>query len=396
MGQADVNKRVLVSYGFLRSSWAIVRNLARNGLEVHVGHHQKYYMTKYSRYVSGAMEYPDFKTNPEQFVEAIVGYCERHNIGTYIPSHEEGFIVSRFLGRFPKTIRVGVGRYDSIKQLSDKKETASLCRQVGIRHPKTICFTSYEDLELKKDLIPYPGILKSRVSHGSHGIYIYRDSSQFWKGWLKLTSNQSIEGESLPVAQEYLEGKRIYTTNVLTSEGGIEAVFQRRNLREKELFGGAAVKCESTLEPRLRDTTEELVAHVRLSGVAMFEYLVDEVTHEYWLMEVNPRYWGTTAHDIDCGIEFPWLQYCLLQNIPVKIRPDYPLGVKSKWIVGDILALAKRLMHDRPHTWPAEITEHFDFDTHSYIDFKLDDPVPFFVQVLIYLKNSRAILGAHV
>ena len=174
---------------------------------------------------------------------------------------------------------------------------------------------------------------------------------------------------------------------VLAQNGRVVANFARRNIREKETFGGAAVKCESILFPEGLEDATKMVSHLSYSGVAMFEYLIDG-NGQRWLMEVNPRYWGTTPHDLDCGVSYPYYQYCLAHGIPFVENPEYPVGYKSRWIAGDVISLFKTTKDG--NFW-AGVRQRMDFDDDSTMDFKMDDPFPFFVQSYLYFKHRRKI-----
>jgi protein-tyrosine-phosphatase len=53
----------------------------------------------------------------------------------------------------------------------------------------------------------------------------------------------------------------------------------------------------------LRDA-EKLLAALTWHGVAMVEFKMD-ANGQYWLMEINPRFWGSLAVSIDAGVNFP-------------------------------------------------------------------------------------------
>ena len=89
------NKRVLVTYGWVRSAWVIVRNLAKHGLEVYVGDTDKHFMSSLSRYSKGSFSYPQFRSKPDEFVACVVDFIEKYDIGTYIPCHEEILTVAK-------------------------------------------------------------------------------------------------------------------------------------------------------------------------------------------------------------------------------------------------------------------------------------------------------------
>lgn len=109
-------------------------------------------------------------------------------------------------------------------------------------------------------------------------------------------------------------------------------------------------------------------------------------------MEINPRYWGTTAHDLDCGIDYPYLQYCLANQIPSDAPGSYEDGIVSQWIAGDVISYFKR-RRGHPTPWRL-LREYLTWDARYAMDFKLDDPLPFFVQSYLYFKFRKQVLDA--
>lgn len=301
----SLNPRVLVTYAWVRSSWAMIRNLARHGLEVHAGDQQRVFMSRYSRYCKSWFRYPNFHRDTDGFIRCLLEYIAKHDIGTYIPSHEEGFIVSQHKARFPKSVHVAVADHDAICTLHNKLTAQQLAESLGIPHPQTIEISSMGSLEDERHNLPSRGVLKIPNSHGSHGVSFFASHEELVQRWQAFDALRH-SGDPPLLVQPFIKG-RICAVMVLAEKGEIVASFARRNIREKEVFGGAAVKCESILFPEALEDASKMVRHLSYSGVAMFEYLVDPAG-DRWLMEVNPRYWGTTPHDLDCGISFPYYQ----------------------------------------------------------------------------------------
>ncbi|HOM61792.1 MAG TPA: hypothetical protein PLP49_10225, partial [Anaerohalosphaeraceae bacterium] len=54
------NPSVFVTYGWCRSSYAVLRSLGRKGLTVHVGDASPAAMSRFSRYAASFSRLPDF------------------------------------------------------------------------------------------------------------------------------------------------------------------------------------------------------------------------------------------------------------------------------------------------------------------------------------------------
>lgn len=392
MTKKQENPKVLVTSGWLRSTWAIARNLAKHGLEVHVGDFQDICMTSVSKHVRGSFKYPAHDKDPEAFVASVIEYIIETGIGTYIPSHEEGFVVAKFIDSFPERVKIPVGTYDQIMQFHLKGRLVELAQQIDVPTPFTCTFQSKRDFLTHATSIDLPAIVKKQDSNGAHGVAICRTANDLTTNWEDITAGNTAK-DDLPVIQEYLENKTIYAASALARDGEVLATFVRRNLREKEPFGGACVRCESVEFPEIVSCVHKLIGKNGYTGVCMFEFLVDDEnpTSDYWLIDANPRYWGTTSHAIDCGVEFPYLQYCMANDLPLTHNGDYALGKRSRWIVGDVISFLKRAAVSDLD--PRVVVEQFlDLDDDFFMDLKPDDLKPFVVQALLYYLHRDKIL----
>jgi len=60
-----------------------------------------------------------------------------------------------------------------------------------------------------------------------------------------------------------------------------------------------------------------------------------------FLMEVNARFWGSLQLAIDAGVDFPWLLYQLATGRTPDTIECYKVGIKNRWLVGDVAHLRK-------------------------------------------------------
>jgi predicted ATP-grasp superfamily ATP-dependent carboligase len=121
------------------------------------------------------------------------------------------------------------------------------------------------------------------------------------------------------------------------------AWFAHRRLREKPPSGGVSVLCESVpVDPTLRHHAETLLRSAAYRGVAMVEFRIGGDGRPY-LMEINARFWGSIQLAIDCGVDFPWLYYLLMQGQPVPVVTDFTVGRRLRWLLGDLDSLLIRL-----------------------------------------------------
>ena len=177
----------------------------------------------------------------------------------------------------------------------------------------------------------------------------------------------------------------MYAASALFYKGKYITGFVRRNLREKDYFGGTCTKCESIKREDLLSYTKQILTHIQYTGVVIIEYKVDEENNNIWAIEANPRYWGTTSHDIDCGIEYPYYQYCLANNIDFVPQLDYPEHISSRWLIGDLIGLINTTKHSNRKI--KNILQYINLREDYYMDLKKDDIKAFLAESYYYLSK---------
>jgi hypothetical protein len=56
-------------------------------------------------------------------------------------------------------------------------------------------------------------------------------------------------------------------------------------------------------------------------------------------MEINTRFWGSLQLAIDAGVDFPWLLYQLATGTTPETVTDYKVGIRLRWLLGDLDSL---------------------------------------------------------
>jgi predicted ATP-grasp superfamily ATP-dependent carboligase len=203
----------------------------------------------------------------------------------------------------------------------------------------------------------------------------------------------------LPLVQERIPGHGMGVF-VLAERGDTRVRFAHRRLREKPPTGGVSVLRESIRVPEeLVEPATRLVAALAWHGVCMIEFRVDARDGTPYLMELNPRFWGSLQLAIEAGVDFPRLLYFQTQGESLAAPAAYRLGVRCRWVLGDLDHLLIRLRR-RPSR--ADLPPHAPGLARAVLDFLnpfagrpevmwTSDPAPGWYELRNYL---RKILGA--
>ena len=123
----------------------------------------------------------------------------------------------------------------------------------------------------------------------------------------------------------------------LCDRGRVLTMFQHMRVRERPPSGGVSVVSESlAVDARLREQATRLLEPLGWHGVAMLEYKEDRRTGTPVLIEVNGRFWGSLQLAIDAGVDFPYLSCQLALGRRLDLPPNYTVGHKNRWWIGDL------------------------------------------------------------
>jgi protein-tyrosine-phosphatase/predicted ATP-grasp superfamily ATP-dependent carboligase len=176
---------------------------------------------------------------------------------------------------------------------------------------------------------------------------------------------------------------------VLASEGRLLRTFQHVRVHEPPNGGGSSYRKSVPVQPQLLDAASRLAAAMDLTGVAMFEFRINDLTGDWVLIEINGRFWGSLPLAIAAGLDFPTsLAEMLLYNRKV-FSNSYKSEVYARNISWDLLWLLENLRADksdesllnvplRKALW--ELTNLLR-GKESIDSFAWDDPAPLFAEL---------------
>ena len=129
----------------------------------------------------------------------------------------------------------------------------------------------------------------------------------------------------------------------------------------------------------------------------MIEFKQDQRSGSAYLMEVNPRFWGSLQLAIDAGVDFPWYLVRLALGEEVNPVREWRVGVSNRWGWGEIDHLIARLRHspeelDLPPEAPGMLRAVVNAMTvwrpgQRGAVFRFSDPVPFVRESIAWFKG---------
>jgi len=343
-----VKAGVFVTDGEGRATLATVRALGREGIPVTVGSVEPTSLAGSSRHCTRTACYPSPLEHVEAFQTALLKEVQHGQYGVLLPMTDvTTLLVAQMHSALAQFVQLPTPAVEQIQLVQDKRHVLLVAKQLGIACPETFCLEEDDCLADFARRVRYPVVIKSRFSHylrsgrwvSGHVHYAHDPQS------LVTRYEESHREIPYPLLQEKIEG---YGQGVflLVWNGELKAAFCHRRLREKPPWGGVSVYRESIPpDNALVEKSFALLQALDWQGPAMVEFKVDRRDGQAKLMEVNGRFWGSLQLAIDAGMNFPLLLYRLLSGENVPAQFNYKIGIKSRWLLGDLDQLWIQLAH---------------------------------------------------
>ena len=340
-------QRVLITDGEQRSTLAVVRSLGASGYEVHVTSVGGRSLAGASRFCASDRAVPDPMLDAAGYANGIAALLENLDADVLIPMTDASAVALLPLqSRCPETV-IPFPERATWEAASDKRRLLDLAEGLGVPVPDQVVIERRAD-----DHRPFiewatgrgfPIVLKPHRSAVVDGGAVRTLGVSLAASAEEMRSKLA----SLPeIAFPVLVQERIHGPGVggffLARDGDVIASFAHRRLREKPPTGGVSVVRESVpLATEVLEQSTVLLRALGWSGVAMVEFKQDAETGTYYLMEINGRFWGSLQLAIDAGVDFPRELLDVFLNGrssagEAASRSSYELGVRSRWLWGDV------------------------------------------------------------
>jgi protein-tyrosine-phosphatase/predicted ATP-grasp superfamily ATP-dependent carboligase len=293
---------VLVLDGHSRAALETLQSLGRAGVQVDLAAETQDCLAMRSRYISRKLQQP----SPERAADFRAWLRELDRLRNYaliVPATETSLLGLRQLDENDPLRRKAVIAGDKALDVAlDKEKTWQLAHQLGVSAPRGVLISTLSEIG---HLQEFPVVLKPTHSKvvidgalRTLAVAVVKNESERQeqlRRWLPVTPVQQ---------QEYIQGRGV-GVEFLFNRGKKIWHFAHERVHEYPLTGGASSYRRSIDPPvALLQDAEKLLTALHWHGVAMVEFKID-AKGQHWLMEINPRLWGSLALSIDAGVDFP-------------------------------------------------------------------------------------------
>lgn len=340
--------KVLVTDGEQRAALALVRSLGAKGFATWVTSPRRNSLAGASRFAAGAFVSADPLIAPSTFGADISAFVRGQRIDVVIPTSEAALLALLPLRDDLHPAIVPFPDATVVSRMCDKHEVLDVAARIGLTVPRqTVVASRHDAVNLDRAALPFPMVVKPSRSVGLQDGIRNKLSVSYALNEVALERQlRDLPDSAFPVLlQQQVVGPGVGIFALIWN-GELLACFSHRRIREKPPSGGVSVYRESIpLNRELVDLSVRLLEQFQWHGVAMIEFKVDATTGTPYVMEVNPRFWGSLQLAVDAGVDFPAMLVRAACGETVEAVTTYAHGVRSRWWFGDVdhlLAVLRR------------------------------------------------------
>src|ERR1051326_7302510 len=334
---------VLVLDGHSRAALETLQSLGRAGVQVDLAAEGKDCLAMHSSYAARTLRQP----SQEKVVDFHIwlrAQDQKRNYALIVPATEASLLGLRQLDENdPLRRKAVIPGNDALDIALDKERTWNLARDLRIPVPASVLLSSMAEIGEAEQ---FPVVLKPTHSKvllagelrtlAAAVVKNEVERQEQLRRWLSVTpvqQQQYVSGRGVGVELLFKHGKKIWH-------------FAHERVHEYPLSGGASSYRRSIVPPaNMLLDAERLLTALKWHGVAMVEFKMD-AKGQYWLMEINPRLWGSLALSIDAGVNFPagLLQIACGQQLAA--QPQYKVHYYTRDLRTDLDWLKSNLQAD--------------------------------------------------
>ena len=346
----NVKGKILITTANYRKAYPILKSVSRMGFKVIATFHT-WRSPVFSRYV--AKRY--FVSNPyfyeKKYIAEIVSIVNKEKPLMIIPvGYIDTVLISKHRHLLPRDVIIPIPDYETLIRVSRKDLVIELCDKLGIKYPRT--YTTPK----------MPVVVKS----------IY-DSSKPKYFFFGKTLNKYVSTRKHDIlVQEFIPGVGCGYF-ALAKDGQVIVDYTHIRIIEKKPSGGPSIFSCLNFNPELIFLGRRIVKELKWTGVIMVEFRRNMETGEYYLLEINPKFWGSLELATSMGIDIP--KY-LVEVFLLNKKPKPLVHMRRKkcfaWLISGLYYLKQN-----PKVWFKMLKEGLSIGF-LQTDIHLNDPSELF------------------
>lgn len=328
---ATVMVRVLiVEPGVSRGALAAARSLARAGHKVAVAGQERG-PASWSKATARFHRVTGASDDPSRFVEDVADVVTRNRYDAILAAADpELLVLSERRDDVPALLLSPP--HEVLLALSDKLDLCERAKTAGLEMPATTPATPEAVAAVDRATV-----VKARV-HGDPrrgAVRVETEIAVSPEGAAVYAGRMTASGQE-PLLQEAVEGTLMALPLVLGRDGSVLGLVQQRAQLTWPAAAGISVRAVTEdVDRALADRTLDLLRDAGFFGLAEIQF-IDPGNGAPYLIDVNPRLYGSLALALAAGVDLPNLALLDALEQPVSAAGAPARGVRYQWLEGEL------------------------------------------------------------
>jgi predicted ATP-grasp superfamily ATP-dependent carboligase len=336
------------------SSTAFLRSLGRRGVHTIAAAEQASVPVFWSRYCDESVRVPSPFADLLGYRDALLSLARRRDVRAIVPVREvDVYVLSTYRSAFARHLAPLWPVPETLRVAQDRIALAGAARAAGVAEPNTRSLESIATWDRES-------VIKARYAVLT-GAYVPSipegESREMGKPSFPAVGvkpdRAAIEAElgHTPIVQDHVSGTE-YSFRALYDHGEAIVTTQKRGIRGFKYARGPSVYHRSVDRSGLEAAGRALLDSLKWHGPAEVSFVREASTGEYYLLEMNPRFWATLPCDIDAGVDFPRQYWGLATGESDLPDGNYEVGAGTHLLRGECSYLYSVLAEEYAHVEP--------------------------------------------
>jgi hypothetical protein len=279
-------------------------------------------------------------------IAKLYGFCKEYCSGEFVnvvEDHKPDFIIPvggpsvKLCSEYFRNITL-LATPENLDIAFNKNRLVELNSIQGVNYPEVITFKSTS--ELMRFCAESSIVVKSNNEAKSKFDPLYIDP-----GFCEKHNSFKVIDDLLKSGVELLAQRKVQGVGrgffCIAKNGIIYTYYMHERIREFPATGGSSTAAKSIYCPVLHSISEDIVKHLNWSGPLMIEFKFDKLGFVYYLIELNPKFWGSLDLSYAVGLSFGRTLIDVYRSGKSEVNlVNYQVGIEFYWILdGDILNL---------------------------------------------------------
>jgi predicted ATP-grasp superfamily ATP-dependent carboligase len=328
----------------------------------------------FSRYPDRKLVWPSPRSNPQGFRNSLLQYLQEEPVDFIIGvSDFSTRVLSENKHLVQKYAHCLIPDHKIFDLATDKLKLMDFCMSHGIPCPKTYPI-DLNEIDGSGLPLKFPVVLKPRRSVGSLGFAICRD---FDEVVATLKRGELRYGKFL--IQEYIpskQGHQYQAVSFSDENGKARYVVVVKKTRFFPTSGGTGSATITVKDEAIEKAACGLLEKIGWIGASDIDFIVDGLTGEAKVIEINPRVPANVKIAFEAGVDFAELYTSVFKGEVIAAPGDYRLNVCCRNFFLEMLWFLFSTRRMKKETIPPFFKVR-GYETSEQI-FSLRDPLPFF------------------